>query len=349
MIRAEVIDISSAFLAEERSCLEDILRYLQGEQTLDEARHRLERPRVLSAFTAGLPIDSSSDEEDNGLEISSGRTLGESDPMIAVNNARYNVPLPNTCGVRWAPSGLLVCFFPPRPEKNVSSLGHKLDSDFLARYNTRDMFQGFGNLRRAFRSRGSASTVGTTTEEGSNEDDIEISSGSSSSSTDLALLNHPFLPGAAPIGFESSFLGDKALDISQKSVEESGQGENVSASASVSTTVVISPDHQKLLPMRADLARHLNQEPGYEAARHNARIAKDFSLDVIETMWHLCGLLFASSRASPAETVVLATEPTPADGTETFKNVAGMQSAMENAIFRDKSFIRTQRWIVDAL
>lgn len=354
LICAEVSDLSAAFAREGRHCLEDILRYLQGEQTLDEGRRRLERPSIAAVSGIGLMIESSSDEEDDGLEINTGKPLGESDPMITVNNARYNVPLPNTCGVRWGPSGPLVCFFPPRQEKGVLSLGRNLDIDFLANYNSRDIFEGFGRFRKTFRPRGSASTVAF--EGASDEDDFEISSDSSSSSTNLALLNHHFLPALSGAGFNSALLGGKNLDASQKSVDGIAQGEDASTGTLKASTIVITRDLKDLLPMKVDLARDLLQGPGCTAATYNAGVAENFGNNILAELWHLCGILTASlqpiSSARERRTSSLATGRI----SSLLPNVAlspsqfgGSQQAIMKAGLEDSSHIKTRRWIIHAL
>ena len=299
-------------------------------------------------------IESSSDEEDDGLEISTGKPLGESDPMITVNNARYNVPLPNTCGARWGPSGPLVCFFPPRQEKGLSSLGQNLDVDFLANYNSKDIFEGFGKFRRAFRPRGSASTVAF--EGVTDEEDFEISSDSSSSSTNLALLNHHFLPALSGAGFNSALLRGKTLDASQKSVEGIAQGEDASTGTSKASTIVITRDLQDLLPMKGDLARELLQGPGYDAAIYNAGVAKKFGDNILAEAWHLCGILMASlqpfSTAIGCQTSSLATRlisSSPPSGALSPCRFGGSQQAMEKAGLEDSSHVNTRRWIIHAL
>ena len=141
--------IASSFMSQQRSSLEAILRYLLGEQTLEESLLWLKKRQESVDLDSTQDLDLSSSDEEEGLGGYAGAQNGSmeaSDPMIAVPNAQYNVPLPKACGALWADDGRLVCFFPPKQGKESSLLDLSIKASDRSSRSRKNNFEDFGRL-----------------------------------------------------------------------------------------------------------------------------------------------------------------------------------------------------------
>ena len=291
-ILPEVIELSNIYLREKRHSLEAILRYLLGEQSLDESLQWLRRHGIHeeSATDVDLGVSSSSDEDDEGLARyvpppTSG--LESSDPMIAVNNSEYNVPLPRTCGALWCGNGRLTCFFPKRQEKE-SLLDQSFLDDARLQRDGRNLFEGFGRLHKAYHLKHAGPMLEVRNDGDADEDYDLISSDSSSSSDDDRSLSHHFMPMVPWNGFLTGANPDETIEASQKSV---GDTAHPSTTTSKGSVIVSIQDLTNLLPVKEDLAQNYVIEGGYEAALHNAAVARKYGNSDQVDAWIYAGWL----------------------------------------------------------
>ena len=300
-ISNDLTDLVREFWSHKRYVLEAILRYLLGEVTLDESLKWLQKPRDLSTADVDQELASSSDEEyeDSArFARSNARGSGIGDSMIAVDNAQYNVPLPNTCGARWTAGGMLVCFFPPKQEMESSLFGRGLGLGSRLSGSSKGLFEDFGRPNRSYREKGPASTRGTANEKGRDEADFELSSSaSSSSSTGLATWNHPFLPTVPWNAFNSGVQAGQPNDISQKSVGETGQTNHASTTASRTNMIVSITQIEDLTLANKDLAAKYSIAQGYQSALTNGDAAMTCGYIVRAEIWRLCCILLERAKS----------------------------------------------------
>ena len=286
--------IASGFVTHQRSSLEAILRFLLGEQSLDESLHWLKKRQESTDLDSTHDLDlSSSDEDDETFGRYTDPQAGileASETSISVSNAQYNVPLPKACGAFWADDGRLVCFFPPKLEKAPSTLDLSLKSSDRSSKYRRPIFEGFGRLQSASsRSRHAASTLETIESDDSDYYESTPSSSDSSSSSEITgFARHHFMPNVPWHGDSSEMHSGAMVDESQKSSGDSAFGKYYMSNA---TSYVALHDLNDILPTKQSLAR--NYIIGNEADTFlaNARAAKaegDFDLADI---WSLVDLI----------------------------------------------------------
>ena len=295
-ISAEVGKIAETYLAHQKSSLEASLRYLLGEQNLEESLSWLQQRRDSHDLDlAQDPALSSSDEDD---EVLGGTTNLEtqgmylSDGTIAVSNAQYNVPLPKACGALWADDGRLVCFFPPKEDKIPSLLDSlSLRTSDRSSKSRKTIFEGFGRLQNGSIIPKRLTSTAETTRDGHSdfEESSTSSSGSSHSSEGNGVLRHHFLPSVAWRGSLAETQDALSVDDSYKS--SGGAGVTHSASSKCSNYVVIH-DCSSFLPSKRHLACEYEiSGKGSECCEINARVAeKNGDLD-LASIWNLLRLL----------------------------------------------------------
>lgn len=290
-------------MSQQRSSLEAILRYLLGERNLEESLLWLKKGQESVDPESPQDLDlSSSDEEDEGL----GRYVGEhsesmeaSDPMIAVSNAQYNVPLPKACGALWAEDGRLVCFFPPRQEKESSLLDLSIKASDRSSGSRKNIFEDFGRLHSdPIRQKRGASTLETIE---SGDSDMEyssaFSSSSSSSSDNMGLPRHHFMPSMAWRG--DSHQGP-AVDDSQKSSGDTGFAKST---VMISGNYIAIHDLTQLLPAKKHLANAYTIHGGSSGCAHNSRIARESGDSDLADVWSFLELII--QEKVPLETKVI--------------------------------------------
>lgn len=299
-LSSEVAELAEAYLSQQRPSLEAILRYILGEQTLEEGLQWVKHHSVIEgqAFNVDDGLSSSSEEDgDDTVKYVAPETdgLGTSAPKTATDSTLYSVPLHRTCGALWTGSGRLVCFHPRKPEQEASLVNSSLGLGPRREIATKDLFEGFGRLHKAYRSEAATSTFGTLTSTDSDDDFEMSSSGSSSSSDNLAPLNHHFLPAMPWNGLLASSHQEYALDTSQKSVRDFGQP-STSAASNVDMLVSIH-DFSDSLPVKKGLAKRYHVQRGLEAVIKNILVVKECGFETLVSSWQLCALLLQTQTA----------------------------------------------------
>ena len=295
-ISTEVGTIAEIYLTHQKSSLEANLRYLLGEQTLEESLSWLRQRR--ESHDLGLAQDpalSSSDEDDEelgritSLQIQAMELI---DGTTAVSNAQYNVPLPKACGALWADDGRLVCFFPPKDDRTPSLLDSlSLRTSDRSSKSRKTIFEGFGRLHN-----GSIipSRISSTLDSmGDGNSDLEESSTSSSGSSPTSeghrVLRHHFLPSMAWRGSLAETQDALSVDDSHKS---SGGPGLVQPTISKSKNYIAIHDCSSLLPSK----RHLALEYTISGQRSdccevNAQVAEQNGDSDLASIWRLLRLV----------------------------------------------------------
>ena len=230
---------------------------------------------------------SSSDEEDESL----GRYAGEqgqgmeaSDSIIAVSNAQYNVPVRKACGALWAEDGRLVCFFPRKREKESSLLDLSIKTSDRSSGSRKNVFEDFGRLYTdSARQRRGASTL-ETIESG----DFDAGYSSTSSSDDIGLPRHHFMPSMAWRGDVCEAHQGLTIDDSQKSSGDTGL---VKSTVIGSGNYVAIHDLTQLLPAKKHLAKAYTIHDGSSGCAHNSRIARESGDVELADVWSIVELI----------------------------------------------------------
>ena len=289
----EAKSIASSFMSQQRNSLEAILRYLLGERSLKECLRLLDKPQESVDLESVQDMESSSsDEEDGGLgQYAEEQTnsMSASDPMIAVSNAQYNVPIPKACGALWADDGRLVCFFPSKKGKEYSLLDLSIKTSDRSSGSRKNNFEDFGRLHSdPIRQKRGASTLETIE---SGDSDPEYSSGfsssSSSSSDNTDLPRHHFMPSMAWRRDMSEGHQRQAIDDSQKSSGEAG----FSKSAVLPSNYVAIYDLAEILPAKKHLAKAYTIHDGSNGCAHNSRIARESGDLDLADVWSFLELI----------------------------------------------------------
>jgi hypothetical protein len=289
-VNSAVSSITASFLSRQRSSLEAILRYVLGEQTLEESLLWLKKRHESIDLDSTLELEvSSSDEDDERFVGVQSNDTENSDLMTAKIQAQNNTPVPNACGALWANNGCLVCFFPPKPEKEPSFLDLTLRVNDRSSKSRKSIFEGFGRFHNASGRKNQATSTLQTIESGdSDTNESSSSSSGSSSNSDESLPRHHFLPGMAWRGDASEAIPAVSLDESQKS--SSGMGKSRSTVPKSKNFVSIH-DYSDLLPARLFLAKNYIVGHGSYGCAHNARIAREVGDLDLADVWVLVDLL----------------------------------------------------------
>lgn len=311
-IYTDAKSIGSSFMSHKRTSLEAILRYLLGERTLEESLLWLNKRQESVDLESTQDLDlSSSDDEDEGL----GRYAGEqnegmeaSDPMIAVSNAQYNVPLSKACGALWAEDGRLVCFFPPKQEKEPSILDMSIKTSDRSSGSRKNIFEDFGRLQNeSARQKRGPSTL-ETIESGDSDPEYSsaFSSSSSSSSDNMGLPRHHFMPSMAWRGDTFDAHHWPAVDDSQKS---SGDTRFAKSTVTVSGNYVAIHDLTELLPAKKHLAKAYTIHDGSSGCARNSRIARESGDLDLADVWSFVELII--EEKVPLESKVISGSDAP--------------------------------------
>lgn len=290
-MNSEVSVITASFLSRQRGSLEAILRYILGEQTLEEILSSLKKRQESVDIDSTIELNiSSSDDDDEAFEKDPGpraNDLESSDPMIVKPQAQNNPPVPKACGALWADDGRLVCFFPPKREKEASFLDLTLKASPAKGRNS--IFEGFGRFHTTSRPKKRAPSTMETIESGDSDlSDSAYSSSASSSDSEHDLPRHHFMPGMAWRGDNSEAFPGITLDESQKS--SSGMGKSKSMSSTGRNFVSIH-DFTDLLPAKPHLARNYIVGHGSHGCAHNARAAENAGDSNLSDVWSLADLI----------------------------------------------------------
>ena len=298
--------IASSFMSQQRSSLEAILRYLLGERNLQESLLWLKKRQESVDLESAQDLDfSSSDEEDEGLgryADEQNESMEASDPMIAVSNAQYNVPLAKACGALWADDGRLVCFFPPKQEREPSLLDLSIRASDRSSGSRRTIFEDFGRLHNdSARQKRGASTL-ETIESGDSDREYSsaFSSSSSSSSENTGLPRHHFMPSMAWRGGMVEAHQGLAVDGSQKSSGDTGLAKSMMTN---SGNYVAIHDLTLILPSKKHLAEAYTIHNGSSGCAHNSRIARESGNLDLADVWSFVELII--QEKVPLESTVI--------------------------------------------
>ena len=286
--------ITSGFASRKRSSLEAVLRYLLGEHTAEASLMWLKKQQQSVHLDLTQDIDlSSSDEDDDALGQyldPRASALEGNDPLVPVSNAQYNVPLPKACGALWADNGLLICFFPSKPEKEASLLDLSIRSaDRLSKYR-KIIFEGFGRLQsNPSRQKRATSTLETIESGDSTSDDLDTSSSDSSfSSESFGMASHHLIPGMI---WRSEIAGahmGAALDDSQKSSGASGLERSIPAKGANYVSI---HELSNLLPAKHRYAQKYMIGSDSLNISHNAQVAREAGALDLADVWSFVDLI----------------------------------------------------------
>ena len=294
-LTSEVHFIAKAYVSRQRSCLEAILRYLLGEQSLEELTAWLTDDRGVS--TLDLTDDgvaSSSDEDDDGVGKLNGVQANDIEMsgsgLLGATNS--NVPLPKACGALWADNGLLICFFPPKEDKTQSLLDSlSLNSADQSSRSESRVFEGFGRLHTGSPG-GKIKTSTLDSIQGADsdsEDSFTSSSSSSASSEILRLPRRTFNPPIAWRGDVSETHHGRSVDESQRS---SGGLGAVKILSTKPKNVMSIHDYRHLLPSKRKLAQqYIILGRDLQVCAHNAKVAESQGEKDLSDTWAFVDLI----------------------------------------------------------
>lgn len=295
-ICAELRTLAETYVSRKRGCLEAVLRFLLGEQSLEESIAWIlgeTDDANKNPVDGELAGDVSSDEDDGGVGDFQGQDLGlSSSELLQTNNANINVPVAKACGALWADNGRLVCFFPPKKDKAASFLDslHLKEMDRSSRNDK--IFEGFGRLQTS--SPGPKNAVGTvsTTDDAASEysDDSFASSSSSSGSSDLLTsLPSRFQPPNAWRGGSIGLRRSRSTDRSQRSATGL---RNFKTSSDLPQNIVSIHNLEDLLPAKRELATEYRIfGNGPDVCAHNAEVAARLGNRDLSQVWGLIKLI----------------------------------------------------------
>ena len=289
--------IGNSYAIVHRSSLEVLLRYLQGDQTLDEALYWSKNQNEENIVEIAADQDSSSDEEDEsgGFNESQADEFGLSSSGLISATANINTPLPKTCGAVWAANGKLVCFFPPKEEKhNALTTVFGLNEHSSLLKGQRIVFDGFGNIHQSFNGISQVSSVGNRDETDSLASSDASSSGRSSSISSLSSKGF-HNPG---IRFSSNFFENEAFGLrsaelnkpTDETLQSAGSFSLHKVPNLYSRSVVSLHDLESLLPSARALATDYSNY-GHKACAKNGEIALLHGREHLATVWSLMDLL----------------------------------------------------------
>ena len=290
-LERDVKRVGEAYLTQHISSLEAIIRYLQGERTLESLTAWTQDQEELESFDISADVvDSSSDEEDSGI---AGYRPQNGDSSFAgselMGSSNVNVPLPKACGALWADNGSLVCFFPPKPSAAkllASSLG--LHDTTLATRGPTINSTGFGKwqFRTALGSKYGPS-LATVRSSDSDEDATSDDDSSSTSSRSSQEAESPAHHSKLPFTWRNRHLNQprivgSALD---ESVNSGGNVNPGDFDREIPKNVVSIQRHDDLLPVSRALAEgYLISDIG--ACRYNEKLAERHHRRDAANAWH---------------------------------------------------------------
>ena len=284
--------IGLAYQTHNRSSFEAQIRYLQGEQTLEDIVAWTKDDADASVFDYGSDNDASSSDDEDELGTFVGKQDNEvgltGSGVLSVSNANANVPLAQTCGASWSADGRLTCFFRAKedlPTSLVGSLG--LDDPASLSRLRRKGYEKFGRFYpHSSVGRSKTSSFGTIE---SDDSDSDVGSDSSDLSSSSSLSGRDLDSGGHHSGLQSSFRmdmfpfqrGTKFTDDTQRStaslsVTRSGNG--------ILKSSLIIHGLTELLPSKPTLAFEYTME-GPGAFLLNSSVARKHGLNDLAEAW----------------------------------------------------------------
>ena len=284
-LNTEISCLSNMYVAHRRSSFETILRYLLGEQTLEECTAWLNQP--LASNDPDLFIDaaeSSSDEDDAAISAQ----MEMSGSGLVASNANINVPLPRTCGAVWIDDGRLVCFFPTKEEKSQSLLGSlQLSSGGRPHKYDDSVFEGFGRFPTNLPSKKPLSTSLDEDEGFGSESSFESSSDSSSEGTNLRYQNYYSL---VPLR-DDTITGPRSQTADDSYISNIGTANTETIDTSSKNTIS-TYNYKDLLPAKKSLAQqYVVTGSPTECCIRNAKAAQEYGDQNLADIWSFIALL----------------------------------------------------------
>ncbi|KAJ9220514.1 hypothetical protein DTO027B5_3682 [Paecilomyces variotii] len=301
-IASELRTIAETYLAKKRGCLEGVLRYLLGECNLEESVAWVlgETAETVKSPVTGTVEGEESSDEDEEVGQFQNQDLGMSSELLRPVNANVMVPVAKACGALWANDGRLVCFFPPKKDRQ-SAVFDTLGFSAMTRLSRADkVFEGFGRLQTS--SPGPRTTTGTgtgtgtgtntITDDGTSDysDDSSVASSSSSGSSGLLTGLPSRFPApqtwrsAGSLGFRQA----RSTDNSQKSTNGGGP----QRSSDAPQNIISIHDFNYLLPAKRELAvQYRIFGKGADVCAHNAAVAADAGYHDLAQVWGLIRLI----------------------------------------------------------
>lgn len=290
-LNSELQQVANAYMSGQRNSLEAMLRYLLGEQSLEESLAWLkERPDHNDLDLIQDPESSSSDEDDEEAGMytnAQAQGMDMSDGMIAVSNAQYNVPLPRVRGALWSGDGYLVCFFPAK-DKAPSLLDLSLKNNDRSSRSHKIISEGFGRFYNRSPAPGNkASTLEKKESDESDSDSSVSSSGSSSSSDFFGVPPHHFVRSSAWRGDTSET--QKAHSVEDSQLSSGGTGPAKSSGAKSYGPISIH-DFREMLPAKKNYAQEY-VIGGPNCCLHNAEVAARLGNQDLADAWDFVNLV----------------------------------------------------------
>ena len=306
-INTEVQVIAQAYLLHQRSSLEAIIHYLQGEVTANEITRwtkEVQEHDILEQIDDGQ-ASSSDEEEDDDDEISYNRPQTDEaglsgSGLISAGMANANVPLPKACGALWADNGRLVCFFPRKEDVTQSVLGSLgLRSPEAVSKGHDDLFAGFGHLHnnspaRKLKARTLESSKRGESDSDGTDSDSENSFFSSSDSSDSSNESVSPHPRSASLGLyawrNKTSVAPRIESIMAESRNSNSSVHQSKLGTDTSKNVVSIHNRQSLLPVKQELAQAY-QISGSDPCDNNRRVAEEQGLQDIANAWLILSMI----------------------------------------------------------
>lgn len=312
-LSGELKKIASSYLVHKKGCLEAVIRYLIGENTLQDTIDLVEKSDATAKMEVEEPLEeeSSSDEEVDGVgpEFQGPDLSLSNSELFRPVNQNVMVPVAKACGAFWAPNGQLVCFFPPKKDKSESFLENFIGlRDLDSPRTDKAVFEGFGRLQTRSpdpkRPGGTATTGG---DDAASDSDESFTSSSSSSGGSTDLMTSIPAPFQAPQAWRGPSLGIRRARSADHSQRSTTAATNKSALDTPKSIISIR-DFSDLLPAKRQLAEEyqISGEPS-DICAHNSRVAKKYGNYDLARVWGLIALVL--QRRVPHE-MMLATRQT---------------------------------------
>ena len=298
-IEKDVQTIGDAHMTFKRNSLEAIVRYLHGDQSLEDALNWTKQDLDTSLVEFQTADESSSDEDEMGAVMQDHDTeFGLADSgMFEPVNANAYMPLAKPCAGVWAPNGTLVCFFPPKAETPPTLTGNLgfSRSGGLFKSGKKRMLGGLGKINISNPSKSRAYSL-TSQDHHDSASASETSDSDTSTSTSSVSSREALTKDVAMIAhhvYEGDHFGfsirnpDEGLDGTLKST---GSGSLLHSRTVHPRSIISLHDCTDLLSPKEDLAREYILS-GPEACQYNSQVAKKYGHHEIAEVWTLLDLL----------------------------------------------------------
>ncbi|KAI2620526.1 hypothetical protein GGR54DRAFT_103472 [Hypoxylon sp. NC1633] len=291
------------FSKKRQNCLEVAFTYLLGEIDLSTSDSLFKNVKDLDDDLGGLADESSSDEDEEDIDIPAGSSANmsqeltastELDATLALTNRPPMPPMPRLCGCRFSNDGRLVCFFPTKEERAKGASFFPPNDSYKERPKGEPSFAGFGRLQQesaAPRNRYTNDDASATDDQSDSEDAEESSSSSNSETTYMHKINMWYLPGKR---LRKSFSGSYSMHSSGGGTGVgTGTGTGASRRRPGKPKNIISiHDVSDELPSKQEFAQEYSIfGDGPNVCEHNAAVAEKYGRSDLVDVWKYAALL----------------------------------------------------------